>query len=72
MPNQTTAKVPVKLSVKNLLCRSQGLNLEAEAWSWTGVIVVGRGLDNNLYAFAYDMATGGWVRCKPFAGGSRV
>lgn len=45
---------------------------DPKSWSWADVIVVGRGLDNNLYAFAYDTKTGAWVKCTPFAGEQRV
>lgn len=41
-------------------------------WDWKEVIVTGIGTDGNLYAFAYDTATGAWVRCEPFSGETRV
>lgn len=34
--------------------------LNATEWTWQQVIITGRGLNNQLYAFAYDEATGGW------------
>ena len=35
--------------------------LDAQQWSWQQVIVIGRGLNNQLYCFAYDTQTGKWV-----------
>lgn len=35
--------------------------LDAQAWSWQEAVIIGRGLNNQLYGFAYDEATGEWA-----------
>lgn len=35
---------------------------DAATWKWQDAVIIGRGMDNNLYAFGYDPQTGAWVR----------